>query len=101
MREGFRSLDALLFLGAEASGVYGLADQRKRSALIQSLNGRPFSGALLAGSVEYMIDCVFAVFVSVAENVAGDLYQVAVELSLIPASEHIVHLFVRKAEPVF
>ena len=92
-----RRRHALVLHGAQAARVHGLADQRHRHAEIERADAGPLAGALLAGGVEDLVHHVLAVLVLVAEDVARDLDQVAVELALVPLGEDVVHLVVAHA----
>ena len=98
--ELFRGGDALVLDRREAARKHGFPDQGQRHTFVQRRNRRPFAGALLAGRVEDQVQRFVALFILVAENVAGDLDQVGVELALVPAREDLFHLGVGHAEPL-
>ncbi len=89
---------AFVLEGRQAAGEDGFADQRQRLAEVERGDGGPLAGALLAGGVEDQVDDCFAVFVFVAEDVAGDFDQVGIEFALVPLAEDLVHLLVGQAE---
>ena len=83
--------DSLVFLGGEAAGEDRLGDQGQRHAQVARRDDGPFSGALLAGGIEDQVDHrPLGLGVGEAQDVAGDLDQVAVERALVPAVEDVV-----------
>ena len=52
----------------------------------------------MAGGIENLLDQRFAVIVLVAEDVAGDLDQVGVEVALVPFGETLMHFVGGHAE---
>ena len=83
---------ALVLLRREAAGEDGLADQGQGDAQVERRGDGPLAGPLLPGGVEDQVDHGEAAgLVGVAEDVAGDLDQVAVERPLVPAGEDVVH----------
>ena len=84
--------DALVLLGRQAAGEDGLGDQGQRHAQVAGRDDGPLAGPLLAGGVEDQVDHRLAgLGVVEAEDVAGDLDQVAVERPGVPAGEDVVH----------
>ena len=85
----------------EAAGVDGLGHQRAGHAQVERQLAHPLAGALGAGRVEDHVDQVAAgLGVLDAEDVAGDLDQVAVQLAAVPLGEDVVQLVVRQAQGV-
>ena len=66
---------ALSLEGGEATGEDGLADESHRLAHVESVDGGPLAGTLLASSVEDLLNQwgLGVVWVLVEEDVAGDL----------------------------
>ena len=90
--EHLRGGDALVLLGREAAGEDRLGDQGQRHAQVAGRDDRPLAGPLLAGGVEDQVDHRLAgLGIVEAEDVAGDLDQVAVERPVVPAGEDVVH----------
>ena len=90
--QDLRGGDALVLLGREAAGEDGLGDQGQRDAQVEGRGDGPLARPLLAGGVEDQVDHRLAgLGVVEAEDVAGDLDQVAVERALVPAGEDVVH----------
>lgn len=56
---------------------------------VESVDGRPLAGALLAGDVGDLCDEGHAVVVVEAEDVSGDLDEERVEDALVPLFEHV------------
>ena len=78
--QDLRGRDPLVLLGREAAGEDGLGDQGQRDAQVERRDDGPLAGALLAGGVEDQVDQRLAgLGILEAEDVAGDLDQVAVE----------------------
>src|SRR5258708_5323983 len=99
-RQNLAGSNAIFLHGAQASRIYGLADQRHRNAEIQRTFAGPLAGTLLPGGIQNLVNHSFARFrIFVAQDVARDFDQVAVELTLIPLGEDRVHFFVAEPEP--
>ena len=92
--------DALLLDRGEAAREHGLADERQRHAFVERGDGRPLARALLPSGVEDLVHDGLSGLGLVAEDVAGDLDEIAVEIALVPLGEDRVHLLVREAEAV-
>ena len=83
------------------AGKHGFGNQRERNAQIQRIDARPFAGAFLAGGVEDFFHQRFAVFIFEAQNIGGDLNQIAVKLSGVPKLENFVHFIIAQPQAVF
>ena len=91
---------ALLLHRRQAAREHRLADQRHRHAQVERADASPLAGALLAGRVENLVDDRRAVLVQLAEDVARDLDQVAVQFARVPLREDVVQLGRRQPQPV-
>lgn len=98
--EGACSGNPLLFHGGQAPGEHRLPDQGQRHPLVQGGDGRPLAGALLAGGVQDVVHHALAVCRLVAQDVPGDLNEVAVQLRLVPGGEGVPHLLVAHPQAV-
>lgn len=83
--------------------------QRANTASEISVSGMPKSSALmpvhlpvpLAGGVEDFFHQRLAVFIFEAQNIGGDLNQIAVELGGVPKLENLVHFIIAQPQPSF
>src|SRR5260370_2746089 len=99
-RQNLAGSNAIFLHGAQASRIYGLADQRHRNAEIQRTFAVPLAGTLLPGAIQNLLNHSFDRFrILVSQDVARDFDQVAVELTLIPLGGDRVHFFVADPEP--
>lgn len=84
--------DTLVLDGAQATGENGLTDQGDGHAKVESVDGGPLAGTLLAGLVKDLLDEGSAVVVVEVENVTSDLDQERVQDTLVPLGEDIGNL---------
>lgn len=84
--EDLGSPDSLLLEGREASGKDGLTDQGDGGTHVEGVDGGPFTGSLLTGRVEDLLDDGDTVVVVLPQDLVGDLDQERVEDSLVPLS---------------
>jgi hypothetical protein len=82
----------LVLESTEAAGEDSLADQGDRHAEVQSVDGGPLAGALLASLVEDLVNKGSAIVVVVVEDITGDLNQEGVENTGVPLGENITNL---------
>lgn len=82
--EDLGSPDSLLLEGREASGKDGLTDQGDGGTHVKGVDGGPFTGSLLTGRVEDLLDDGDTVVVVLPQDLVGDLDQKRVEDSLVP-----------------
>ena len=83
---------SLFLLGRQGAGEDGLGDQGQGNAQVAGRDDRPLAGSLLAGRIEDQVDHRLAgVGIGETQDVSGDLDQVAVQRSAIPAGEDVVH----------
>ncbi|KAH3659573.1 hypothetical protein OGATHE_005618 [Ogataea polymorpha] len=88
---------SFLLQGRQTSGKHSLANQGDWHAEVQSVDGSPLSGTLLAGRVQDLLDQWGAVCVVVGKNVSGDLDQERVQNALVPLGKHVGDLLVAKS----
>lgn len=88
----------LVLKGAEAAREDRLADQSDRHAEVKSVDGGPFTGTLLAGLVEDLVNKGSTIVVVVAEDITGDLNEEGVENTGVPLGENITNLLGRKTD---
>ena len=98
LEHGRRS-HALFFKCREAAAENRLADECDRLAKIERTDDCPLTGSLLTGSVKDLVDERRAIFIFRSEDVARDLDEIAVELSLVPIGEDGVQFVRSQAEP--
>ena len=84
--------DAFILEGGNAAGIDRFGNEGDGDAQVLRGDDRPFAGAFLAGGVEDLVHERLAVGVFEAEDVAGDLDEVGVELALVPLGKDLVHL---------
>ena len=95
--EDFACANSLGLDGRHGAGVDRLGDQRARHAEIEGELAHPLAGPLGPGRVENPIDHeVAAVGIFDSEDVAGDLDQIAVELTFVPFVKHPGELVIGK-----
>lgn len=87
--------------GGETAGEHGFGDQGNGHAEIQSIDGSPFSGSLLACRVENLLEKWGSVIVVKVHDVAGDFDQEGVKNALVPGCENITDLLVLHSETAF
>lgn len=88
----------LVLKGTEAAREDRLADQSDGHAEIESVDGGPFTGTLLAGLVEDLVNKSSTIVVVVAEDITGDLNEEGVENTGVPLGENITNLLGRKTD---
>lgn len=93
-----RSLPALILEGRQAAGENGLGNQSHWLAEIESVDGSPLAGALLASLVKNLLDEGRTVVIVVVHDVAGDFNEERVQDALVPLGEDITNLLVGEAE---
>lgn len=86
------STATLVLEGRQAAGEDSLTDQGDGHAEVQSVDGGPLAGTLLAGLVEDLLDEGSAIVVVVVENVTGDLNEERVEDTGVPLGENVTDL---------
>lgn len=86
------STATLVLEGRQAAGEDSLTDQGDGHAEVQSVDGGPLAGTLLAGLVEDLLNEGSAVVVVVVENITGDLNEEGVEDTGVPLGENITDL---------
>ena len=85
--------DSLVFLGRQAAGEDRFADQGQRHAQVARGDDGPLSRSFLSGRIQDEVDHrPLGLGIDEAQDVAGDLDQVAVERALVPALEDVVDL---------
>lgn len=88
----------LVFEGRKATGKDSLADQSDRHTEVQSIDGGPLAGALLAGLVEDLLNEGNTIVVVVVEDVASDFNEEGVQNTGVPLGEDITNLLARHTE---
>ena len=87
--------------GREAAGVNGLGHQRAGHAQVEGQLAHPLARALGPGRVHDGVDQVSArLGIADAEDIAGDLDEVAVQLAVVPIVEDLVEFVVGQAQGV-
>lgn len=87
---------ALTLDGGEAAGEDGLGDQGDGHTEVESVDGGPLAGSLLAGGIEDLLEEGLAISLVVeVHDVAGNLDQEGVENTLVPGGENVTDLLVR------
>jgi hypothetical protein len=89
--------DTLVLDGRKATREDGFTDKSDGHAEVESVDGSPLSGTLLAGLVENLLNEGCAVLVIVLENITGDFNQEGVENTLVPLVENFTDLVGGKA----
>ena len=74
----------LLLEGREASGEDGLTDEGDGHTVVESVDGGPLAGTLLASGIQDLADDGDTVSVVELEDVTGDLDEERVEHALVP-----------------
>lgn len=82
----------LILQGAEAAGEDSLADQGDGHAEVESVDGGPLTGTLLASLVKDLLNKGSAIGVIVVKDVTGDLDQERVQNTSVPLGENITNL---------
>jgi hypothetical protein len=88
------SATTLLLERTQATSEHGLADQSNRHAEIQSVDGGPLAGTLLASGIHDLLNNGDTVVVVLVHDVAGNLNEERVEDALVPLGEDVTHLLV-------
>ena len=88
----------LLLEGGKAAGEDRLADESDGHAEVESVDGGPLTGTLLAGRVHDLLEKRRTVLIVVVEDVTGNLNKEGVEDTLVPLGEDVTHLLVAHAE---
>ena len=84
----------LLLEGRKAAGEDRLADESDGHAEVESVDGGPLAGTLLASRVHDLLEKRRTVLVVEVEDVTGDLDEEGVKDTLVPLGEDITHLLV-------
>ena len=84
----------LLLEGRQAAREDRLADEGDGHAEVESVDGGPLTGTLLASRVHDLLEKRRTVLVVEVENVTGDLNKEGVKDTLVPLGEDITHLLV-------
>ena len=85
--------------GGKGAGVNGFRHERAGHAEVQRQLAHPLAGALGPGGIHDAIDQVSAgLRIADAEDVAGDLDEIAVQLGAVPGVEDFVQFVVREIE---
>lgn len=82
--DDFRGPDTLVLDSRQASGKDSLANEGDGHAVVQSVDGSPFTGTFLACCIQDLLDDRHTVFVVEPKNVASDLNQERIENALLP-----------------
>ena len=80
--------------GGETAGEHGFGDQGNGHTEIQSIDGGPFAGSLLACRVENLLEKWGSVLVVEVHDIAGDFDQEGVKNALVPGCENITDFLV-------
>ena len=88
----------LVLESTEAAGEDSLANQSDGNAQVQSVDGGPLAGTLLASLVEDLLDKRGAVVVIIVEDIAGDLNQEGVQNTGVPLGEDVTNLLARQTK---
>ena len=87
--EQLAGADTLVLEGREAAREDSLTDQGDGHAEVESVDGGPLAGTLLASLVEDLLDHGDTVLVIVVQDVTGDLNEERVQNTLVPLGEDI------------
>lgn len=90
--------DTLVLEGGKAAREDSLADEGDGHAQVESVDGGPLAGTLLAGRVENLLEERSSVVVVEVQNVAGNLDQEGVEDTLVPLRKDVTHLLVAQTK---
>src|SRR5260370_35164063 len=82
--QDLRSRHALFFHRRETARKHGFADQGHWRTQIQGADAGPLSRTFLAGRVQNLFDHRRSIVILLGEDLAGDFYQVADDLTLVP-----------------
>lgn len=82
----------LILESTEAAREDSLADQGDGHAEVQSVDGGPLAGTLLASLVEDLVNKGSAIVVVVVEDITSDLDQEGVKNTAVPLGENITNL---------
>lgn len=82
----------LILESTEAAREDSLTDQGDGHAEVQSIDGGPLAGTLLASLVEDLVNKGSAIVVVVVEDITGDLDQEGVKNTGVPLGENITNL---------
>lgn len=96
--EELGGLGTLSLDGRQATAQDGLSDQSDGHAEIESVDGGPLSGTLLASSVEDLLEERSSIIIIEVHDVAGNLDKEGVKNTLVPGGEDITDLLVLHAE---
>ncbi|KAI7288172.1 6-phosphogluconate dehydrogenase, decarboxylating [Hortaea werneckii] len=96
--EPLRSPDTLALQRRQAACKDSLANESHWLAHVQSVDGSPLAGTLLASSVEDLLHERSAVLVVVVHDVTGDLNEEGVKHALVPLSKDVANLLAAHAE---
>lgn len=92
------STATLILESRQATGEDSLTDQGDGHAEVQSVDGSPLAGTLLASLVEDLLDEGSAVVVVIVEDIAGDLDKERVEDTGVPLGENVTNLLARETK---